>query len=147
MLSIILAIFALWHSSQVGTINASFTNRIEALKTQIRALEVSERLDSTSGAQLEVLFNNIRLDESQGQVPRLIGIVFSGVGVSILLATLIATVVVIRNRKSVESAFCQGYAEVIETEVQLRSLLKLTKAENKHSAWLIYVFSSDDEKK
>jgi hypothetical protein len=109
ILALILAAFALWHSSQVEMLHSSYTNRIASLESEIRALETSNRLAPKSALLLKKIFGEIRIGQSGDQNVELWGIVLLGIGAFFLLTTIIAYEVVIRNRKAVESAFKDGY--------------------------------------
>lgn len=116
--SLLLAAFTLWHVRELDTLQTSYLNRIEALHSEIRALKATGTLDTKSAELIEQMFSQIRAIKRESQVKELLGLLLIGVGVAAVLLTIVASVVVLRNRKAVETAFRSGFVEGAYTGLQ-----------------------------
>lgn len=79
-------------------------------------LESTNKLDPSGADNIKKIFAEVRTEQDYSRYIQTIGIVLMGIAASFLISTVVASIVVIRNRKAVKSAFKQGYLKAQKEE-------------------------------
>jgi hypothetical protein len=115
IIGLLLTAFALWHNSQMDVLKLSYENRILAIQSEIKGLEKSGRLNAEGSKRMITLLHELVDSRTNQNLMQTIIVVIIGVCTFLGFTTLIASIVVTRNRTVVKAAYKKGFRDGAES--------------------------------